>query len=70
MPPRNTPDEDHERLFVSAKEAQSMLGLSRNQTYLLLDSGAIESRYFGRRRLVVLESLREFARNLPTERSA
>jgi hypothetical protein len=58
-----------EAIFVSVKDAQKMLGLSRNQVYDLLWQGRIESRYFGRRRLVVLDSLRTFADNLPTERA-
>lgn len=61
-PPRD------DAIFVSAKDAAHMLGLSRNQTYELLDRQLIESRYFGRRRLVVLASLNRFAANLPTER--
>jgi hypothetical protein len=60
--------EDVEPIFVSVQQAMVMLGLSRNQTYKLLDQRVIESRYFGRRRLVVLASLREFAEGLPTER--
>lgn len=59
-----------DRLFVSVKEAAAMLGLSRNQTYDLLDRGAIEARYMGRRRLVSLASVHTFAESLPTERSA
>lgn len=55
-------------LHVSVKEAAAILGLSRNQTYRLLDQGSIESRYVGTRRLVVLDSLHSFARSLPTER--
>lgn len=56
-------------IFVSVKEAAHMLGLSRNQTYTLLDRQLIESRYFGKRRLVLLSSLRAFADALPTERA-
>lgn len=54
-------------IFVSVKDAAAALGLSTWQTYQLLDAQKIESRYQGRRRLVVVESLREYARNLPTE---
>lgn len=42
-----------------------MLGISRWSTYNLLDQQRIESRYLGRRRLVVVESLRAYARSLP-----
>lgn len=55
-------------IFVSVKDAAAMLGLSKNQTYDLLNEGAIESRYFRRRRLIPLDSLRSFAEALPTER--
>ncbi len=54
-------------IFVSVKQAAQMLGVSPWTCYQLLDKQAIESRYQGRRRLVVVESLHEFARNLPTE---
>ena len=67
--PRPVPTESRDPLFVSAKEAALMLGLSRNQMYLLLDRGAVESRYFGKRRLVDLGSLKAFAAALPTERA-
>ena len=47
----------------------AILGLSRAQTYALLNKDPIlETRYFGRRRLVVLDSLRQFADSLPAER--
>lgn len=67
--PTATAEEDTDpRLFVSVKEAAHMLGLSRNQTYELLDRRAIECRYFGKRRLVVLSSVHDFARGLPAYR--
>lgn len=53
-------------IFVSVKEAAKALNLSPWVCYQLLDRGAIESRYQGRRRLVLVESLREYANNLPT----
>jgi excisionase family DNA binding protein len=56
-------------IFVSTKETARILGLSRNHVYEMLDQGLIESRYIGRRRLVVMASLREFIAGLPTERS-
>lgn len=68
-PPLVFSDQDA-RIFVSAKEAATILGLSRAQTYELLNEGLIETRYFGRRRLVVLDSLREFADSLPTTRAS
>jgi excisionase family DNA binding protein len=57
-------------IFVSVKDAAAMLGLSKNQTYDLLNEGVIESRYFRRRRLIPLDSLHAFAEGLPTEREA
>lgn len=58
-----------EVIFVSIKDAQKMLGLSRPQIYRLLDQGLIEARYLGRRRLIVAESVRAFAKNLPDQRA-
>lgn len=57
-------------IFVSVKDAAAALGVSTWQMYQLLDDEdrPIESRYVGRRRFVVVESLRRFADNLPTER--
>lgn len=55
-----------EAIFVSVKQAADMLALSPWSTYQLLDSGAIESRYHGRRRLVSVKSLKQYAANLPT----
>lgn len=55
-------------IFISTKETARLLGMSRNHVYDLLDEQAIESRYIGKRRLVVVASLREFIAGLPTER--
>ena len=57
-----------EPIFVSVKQAADALALSTWQVYQILDSGEIESRYKGSRRLVVVRSLREYAEQLPTER--
>lgn len=53
-------------IFVSVKQAAQMLNISPWSCYQLLNAGEIESRYQGRRRLVVVTSLREYAANLPT----
>lgn len=53
-------------IFISVKQAAQMLGISPWSCYQLLDSGAVESRYHGRRRLVRVESLRQYADRLPT----
>ena len=42
-----------------------MLAISPWSAYQLLESGQIESRYMGRRRLVSVASIREFAKGLP-----
>lgn len=51
-------------IFVSVKQAAQMLAISPWSCYQLLDSQAIESRYHGRRRLVSVESLRQYADSL------
>lgn len=53
-------------IFVSVKEAARVLGLSTWAVYQKLDSQAIESRYDGRKRLVLVTSLRKYAADLPT----
>jgi hypothetical protein len=57
-----------EPIFISVKEAARMLNLTPWSMYQILDAEKVEARYFGRRRMVVLASLREFAKSLPTER--
>lgn len=57
-----------EPLFVNVKEAAAFLGLEPFRIYELLNSGEVAGRYDGRKRLVSVRSLREFAENLPTER--
>lgn len=52
-------------IYVSVKEAARMLGVSTWLMYQRLDAQAIESRYEGRKRLVVVESLRKYAAGLP-----
>lgn len=59
-------------IFVSVKQAARALNISPWSCYQLLDAQKIESRYQGRRRLVVVESLRAYAAALPAypEKSA
>ena len=52
-------------IFVSVKEAAHILGLTTWSVYQLLDAQKIASQYHGRRRLVRVESLREYADSLP-----
>lgn len=55
-----------EPIFVSVKDAAKILGgISPMAVYELCNKDKIETRYFGRRRLVVLSSLREYASGLP-----
>jgi len=73
MPRSTVPDDtprQREAVFVSTKEAARLLGLSRNHVYELLNQDAIESRYIGKRRLVMVSSLHDFIAALPTERDA
>lgn len=62
------PDINHklEPVFTSVAEAATYLNVKTARMYALLDQGAIESRYEGTRRKVVIASLREYAANLPT----
>lgn len=53
-------------IFVSVKEAAQILGLTNWSVYKLLDEQQIKSQYHGRKRLVNVESLREYAEGLPT----
>lgn len=62
------PTTQADAVFVSTKETARLLGVSRQHVYDLLDEQAIESRYIGRRRLVLTESLRAFIAGLPSER--
>lgn len=55
-------------IFISVKQAARALGISDWVCYQLLDEGKIDSRYQGRRRLVRVSSLHEYADSLPTER--
>ena len=53
-------------IHVSIAEATEILGVGPRKMYALCDERAVETRYVGRRRLVVLESLHTYAANLPT----
>lgn len=64
--PQLAPDDS--RVFVSFNEAKHLLGVGESTMRRLLNSGVIESRYVGARRLVVLESVRSAVDALPSER--
>lgn len=55
--------------FGSVKQMARILGLSVAQCYVLLDQHQVESRYFGKRRLVDIASVHRFADSLPTQRT-
>lgn len=57
---------DLDPIYVTVKEAARLLALSTWSVYQKLDQQVIESRYDGRKRLVVLASLKKYAANLPT----
>ncbi len=52
-------------IFISVKQAAQALSLTPWTIYKLLDDQKIASHYEGRRRLVSVESLREYAAALP-----
>lgn len=52
-------------IFISVKQAAEALNVTPFSVYQILDTQKIKSQYFGRRRLVDVESLREYAKNLP-----
>lgn len=53
-------------IFISVRDAATALSLSPMAVYRLLDKQLIESRYQGRKRLVDVASLREYAAALPS----
>ena len=52
-------------ISISVKDAAEALGVHPMTIYRLCDQQAIKSAYLGRKRLVDVESLREYAANLP-----
>lgn len=62
-------DTSPEPLTCTVKAAAQMLGLSNVTVYKLLDAGDIESGYTSTgRRLVKVESLRQYVATLPSQR--
>ncbi len=59
-----------DRLLIPVKEAADQLSVTPWSVYKLLDDKVIEGRYQGRRRYVLVASLREYVANLPTEPAA
>jgi excisionase family DNA binding protein len=59
-----------EPLTVTVQDAARETGLSTQTIYDLANKGEIETRYFGRKRLVVYASLRAYVESLPVEPTA
>jgi hypothetical protein len=59
-------------IYVTAKDAATILGggTSPWTIHRLCRDGEIDSRFQGKRRMVVLASLRDYADNLPAERKS
>lgn len=57
----------NEKISVSVKEAAELSGLSTWKVYELLNTGEVEGRYVGSRRLVLYSSLRAFIEGLPQD---
>lgn len=56
-------------ILASVKDAAEILGgITTWQVYRLLEAGELESRYIGKRRMVVMDSLRTYVEQLPTTR--
>ena len=58
--------EDDGPIAVSVKDAAAKIGVAPMTIYRLCDAQAIESVYLGRKRLVLVDSLRDYVANLPT----
>lgn len=59
-----------EPLFLDIADVAAMLAISWDKAYRLVRDGELTSRYIGSRRVVDVESVREYAAALPTERGA
>lgn len=70
MPKPDTSPEELEPVNVSVQVAARLIGVTPWSIYQLLNDPdcPLQSGYFGKRRLITLESVRQFANNLPTER--
>jgi excisionase family DNA binding protein len=55
-------------IFVSVSKAAEMLGLAKLTIYRMCDEQILVSQYHGKRRLVRLASVQEYADSLPTTR--
>ncbi len=51
-------------ILVSVEEAMQMLGIGRTQIYKIIRQGEIKTAQIGRRRLINVASLHEFANSM------
>lgn len=61
---------DEQELLIPVKEAAKRLSLTPWSTYKLCDDGVLEAVYQGRRRYVVVASLREYVNGLRDQRKS
>lgn len=54
-------------IAVSIPDAAKMLGVSRTKIYTLIASQELSRRKAGKRALILVSDLRNYAENLPTE---
>jgi excisionase family DNA binding protein len=59
------PDDLPDPLTVSLKEAGRLLGVNRTRIYRLIADGLIDARKIGRRTLITMKSIRDYASALP-----
>lgn len=66
----DTSSDELEPVNVSVSTAARLIGVTPWSVYQLLNDPdcPLESGYFGKRRLITLESVRRFAKNLPKTR--
>lgn len=59
-----------EPIYISVKQAADMLNITPWSIYKELKNPAslLDDRYFGKRRLITVDSVRAFGANFPTER--
>lgn len=67
-PDERPPDPLPPPLVVDVPHTGTMLGISEREAWYLVKSGAVESRFYGRRRLVTVASIEAFLASLPTQR--
>ncbi len=54
-------------ISCSVADACAATGIGRTEMYRLLNEGRVESRYHGRKRLVIWASLRDYIASLPMD---